>query len=120
MAPRLTGRDILDFSLTLRENAYLPWRETGARDAAGRPTQFRANGLVGGHVMTMIQDLTYYADNHASYPGLLSSDLWSITGPDGGAALYSQVTVEFLPLYNASLEQTGENVKLNGVLVTYT
>lgn len=115
----LTGRDINDFSLTMREMAVLPWRKLSS-DAQGRPTQYRANGAVAGLPMTVVLDITYYADAHATYPGLLQDKTYTVSGPDQNSTANNR-TIKISPIYdNASLEKTGQDVEVDGVSINYT
>jgi hypothetical protein len=119
---KLTGRDLQDFSLTMRELAPLPWRQK-ATDAQGRATKFRANGIVAGLECTIVQDIDYYtfAEN-ATRDGLVEKLTYTIVGPDVamGTTNPSTKTIEIIPLYDANTNLTGQDVKINGVSLTYT
>jgi hypothetical protein len=110
-----SGRDIQDFTLTMRDMAVLPWRLVTS-DANGQPTQLRAAGPVQGKASEIVLAITYKADDDATLPGEIDYLLYTLTGPTGESAH----TVKLVPVYDADGEQTGMDVELDGQSVPYT
>jgi hypothetical protein len=116
---QITGREIADFSLTLRDLAHLPWRKVTS-DAQSRPTQYRCMGTVHGLSMTIVEDITYYADNDANFPGYLKDKTFTVTGPDQNTAHNNRI-IKFSPVYDVTtFTKIGEDVSIDGVALVYS